>query len=112
MLTAIRSFPCSTALGTDQYHLRILLRLDPRLLSALLKVLVLCEIIGAWPTVITDVLIALLPKPTGGLRPIGIFPTLIRVWFRLRAPLIRAWERAHERPYFFAGSGKGADVAL
>ena len=72
----------------------------------------LCEIIGAWPTVFTDVFIALLPKSSGGFRPIGIFPTLIRVWFRLRAPVIRAWERAHERPYFFAGCGKGADVAL
>ena len=112
LITAIRSFPAGTAFGSDQYHPRLLLRLDSRLLSALLKVLVLCEIIGAWPTVITDVLIALLPKSSGGLRPIGIFPTLIRVWFRLRAPVIRAWERAHERPYFFAGCGKGADVAL
>lgn len=57
----------------------------------------LCEILGAWPTVISDGLIALLPNPAGGLRPSGIFSTLIRVWFRLRAPIGRAWEHARLR---------------
>ena len=76
---AIRSLPADTAIGTDAYHPRVLLRLGPSLLPALLKVLFLCELIGAWPRVITDVLIALLPKPAGGFRPIGIFPTLVRV---------------------------------
>ena len=89
LTAAIRSFPVDTAVGTDAYHPRVLLRLGPSLLSARLKVLFLCELLGAWPRAITDVLIALLPKPAGGFRPIGIFPTLVRVWFRLRAPYVR-----------------------
>ena len=112
LVAAIHTFPHATALGSDRYHPRILLRLAPNLLQALLDIFVLCELLGAWPSVIRDVLIALLPKPAGGLRPIGIFPTFIRVWFRLRAPVVRQWERANERPFFFAGAGKGAEVAL
>jgi hypothetical protein len=78
----------------------------------MLRIFVLCEILGEWPTAIDGVLIALLPKAAGGLRPIGIFPTFVRVWFQLRAPYIRRWEADHERPYFYAGAAKGADVAL
>ena len=112
LVAAIRTFPADTALGTDAYHPRILLRLGPSLLPALLNVLYLCELLGSWPQAISDVLIALLPKPAGGYRPIGIFPSWVRVWFRLRAPYVREWERAHTRPFFFAGEARGADVAL
>ena len=66
--------PPGPTLGSDRYHPRNLLRLAPDLLEALLQIFVLCELLGAWPSVITDVLIALLPKPAGGLRPIGISP--------------------------------------
>ena len=112
LVAAIRTFPADTAIGTDAYHPRVLLRLGPSLLPALLKVLFLCELLGSWPGVITDVLIALLPKLAGGFRPIGISPTLVRVWFRLRAPYVREWERTHARLFFFAGEARGADVAL
>ena len=105
-------FPSGIALGTDACHPRILLRLGPSLLPAFLKIFALCEIIGAWPTAIIDVFIALLPKTSGGLRPIGIFPTLVRIWFRLRAPYVRAWEHSHSRPFLFAGTAKGVGVAL
>ena len=94
------------------YHPRILLRLALALLSALLKMLVLCEVIGNWPSSITDVLIALIPKVSGGRRPIGICLTLIGIWLRLRAPHVRAWERAHERAFFYAGQGRGAYAAV
>jgi hypothetical protein len=91
LIDAILSFPTGTALGTDRYHPRILLRLSPSLLVALTLLFGLCELLGQWPTVVTDVLIVLLAKPAGGFRPIGIFPTFVRVWFRARSRHIRAW---------------------
>ena len=45
----------------------------------LMQIFALCELIGRWPTVITDVLIILLAKPTGSFRLIGIIPTFVRV---------------------------------
>ena len=57
------------------------------------------------------VIIALLPKPDGGLRPIGLCPSLVRVWMAVRMPVAQAWQAAHARPYFYPGTAKGADVA-
>ena len=57
------------------------------------------------------VIIALLPKAGGGNRPIGLCPSMVRLWMRLRLPVAQAWQSMHDRPYFFAGEAKGADVA-
>ena len=70
-IKAIHNFLEGTALGTDRYHPRILLRLNPAFLDTLIKVFILCETLGVWPSAITDDLIALLPKPAGGRRPIS-----------------------------------------
>ena len=71
----------------------------------------LAELMGVWPAAIGEVIIALLPKSDGGKRPIGLFPSLVRLWMRMRLPVAQAWQRSHERPYFYAGPAKGADVA-
>ncbi len=86
LVAAPLSLLLGTALRTDRYHPRILLRMPACLLTAMLRIFVLCEILGEWPSAIDGILIALLPKASGGLRPIGIFPTFVRVWFQLRAP--------------------------
>ena len=57
------------------------------------------------------VVIALLPNTGGGNRPIGLCPSLIRLWMRMRLPIAQTWQAANDRPYFFAGEAKGADVA-
>ena len=66
---------------------------------------------GSWCQVLNLVLIVLLPKPDGGYRPIGLFPTIIRVWMRARGGIIRAWENAHALPTIFGGTGMGAHKA-
>ena len=78
LIEAIHNFPEGTALGTDRYHPRILLRWNPAFLDTLIKVIMLCETLGVWPFAITDVLIALLPKPAGSCRPIVNFPCWLR----------------------------------
>ncbi len=57
------------------------------------------------------VIIVLLPKTDGGLRPIGLLPLLPRVWMRARRDQAQRWERYHGRDYLYAGEGKGADIA-
>ena len=59
----------------------------------------------------TGVIIVLLPKPAGGLRPIGLFPTTIRIWMRVRLPIAQAWEAEHASPSLFGGKGMGAQRA-
>ena len=56
-------------------------------------------------------LICLIPKPDGGRRPIGLLPSVTRWWMRIRLDVVRVWQAAHERPFFYAGPRKGAEVA-
>jgi hypothetical protein len=57
------------------------------------------------------VLIAPLLKAEGGLRPIGLFPSVIRIWMRLRLPVAQRWQHQCEQPFLFASARKGASVA-
>ena len=55
---AILSFPRDTALGTDAFHPRALLRMSAAILIAILALFVSCERLGKWPTNVGDVLVA------------------------------------------------------
>ena len=57
------------------------------------------------------VLIVLLPKPCGGRRPIGLFPTVIRLWMRARSLIPKEWERKNHHPCVYGGPSMGAQRA-
>ncbi len=108
---ALRSFPTGTALAWDALHPRALLRLGDARLEELIDLMIKAEADGEWPEEIGTVSIVLLPKPDGGWRPIGLFPAMVRVWMRLRRDAAQRWEEDHARDYFYAGQGRGAQVA-
>ena len=56
-------------------------------------------------------MIVLLPKGEGGYRPIGLFPTLIRIWFRVRLIIVNVWEKQNGMPSAYGGPGMGAQKA-
>ena len=66
---------------------------------------------GDWPETLDLVLIVLLPKGEGGYRPIGLFPTPIRIWFRARLIIVKVWEKQNEMPSVYGGIGMGAQKA-
>ena len=66
---------------------------------------------GSWAEVLDLVLIVLLPKTDGGFRPIGLFPTIIRIWMRARIFVAKEWESATASSAIFGGPGKGAQAA-
>ena len=108
---AAMTFPAGTGLGGDNVAPRALARLSDSALLALVRILMAAEALGAWGLAVNLVLIVLLPKPDGGLRPIGLFPTIIRVWMRARTVCARAWEAANAMPQLFGGAGMGAQRA-
>ncbi len=108
---ALASFAAATALGWDALHPRALLRLSDELLIALVRILLVAEFRGEWLAAVALVIIVLLPKPDGGRRPIGLLPLLPRVWMRVRREVVQQWERAHDRPYLYAGPAVAAQVA-
>jgi len=108
---AAMTFPSETGLGHDNIAPRSLARLSLDAIRALAALYVAFERFGEWADVLDLVLIVLLPKNEGGYRPIGLFPTVIREWFRVRLLTVQTWERNNELPSVFGGAGMGAQKA-
>ena len=108
---ALRTFPNGLGLGWDGLHPRALLRLGDPILRAILRILFLCEAQGQWPQATIDVIIALLPKTCDGVRCIGLFAWLPKVWSKIRRKIAQEWEENNRRQFLYAGAGKGAEVA-
>ena len=108
---AAASFPVHTGLGADNIAPRALLRLPDAALQELADLLSAAERIGSWTAAFRLVLIVLIPKVDGGDRPIGLFPTVIRLWMRARAVLARKWEEETAMPELYGGRGMGAQRA-
>ena len=108
---AALSFPPGTGLGADNVAPRALTRLSDAALIALALLFRALETLGTWTAAFNLVLIVLLPKSDGGLRPIGLFPTIIRIWMRARVSIARQWESTHALPGVYGGTGMGAHRA-
>ena len=111
MRRAALTFPAGTGLGWDKCHPRAIARCSDEALEALIRLLLLCELVGEWPESIGCTIIVLIPKADGGRRPIGLLPSIVRWWMRVRLEVARRWQTLHDRPYFFAGPSRSATKA-
>ena len=105
------TFPGKTGLGWDKFHPRCINRMPDAAVLALIRIFILVELFGHWPASIGLVVVSLIPKSDGGRRPIGLLPSLIRLWMRIRLEVAKEWQLANERAFFYAGPLKGANVA-
>ena len=108
---AAESFPPNTGLGADGFAPRAIARLSSPALQALIALLLGFEASGSWCQAVNLVLFVLLPKLDGGRRPIGLFPTIVRIWMRVRIAIARKWERSNDHDALFAGPDMGAQKA-
>ena len=108
---AARSFPVGTGVGVDNVSPRALDRLSDEAIAALIEVLHACERTGDWGECNALVMTVLLPKADGGVRPIGLLPTTVRIWMRARVGVARQWEEKNADPCLFGGKGMGAQKA-
>lgn len=67
---------------------------------------------GSWQAAIGFALTVQLPKADGGLRPIGLFPTVVRIWMRARAIVARQWEELTAAPSFYGSAGMDLEKAF
>ncbi len=111
MKRGMASFPPDTGMGWEAWHPRAWLRLGDAMVAALARSFAAAEKLGDWPTFIGWVVAVLLPKGNGGFRPIGLFPSLIRLWVKVRRTQLRDSERLQQGEYFYAGAARGANVA-
>ena len=96
LLAVLKASPDRTGLGIDQWLAKLCLPLPVEARFDLLKILRQCENALDWPSAVKCNLIALIPKPTGGERPIGLTSPLYRVWSAMRKCMTSAWEIAHQ----------------
>eukprot|EP00959_Pyramimonas_sp_CCMP1952_P474576 9503707-Pyramimonas_sp.AAC.1 len=69
------------------------------------------ETMATPPEQLRLVMLAMLPKPTGGLRPIGIFTSPYRLRGKCRRQEALLWEEDHKHDTFAAhGSKSASDV--
>ena len=108
---ALFSFPAGTGLGWDGVHPRALFRLPNNILFQWMALMLNCEREGRWPQDVGVVVVVLLPKNDGGFRPIGLLPHLPRVWMRARREEAKEWEAKSDKPFLYAGTGRGSTVA-
>ena len=84
LAAAALSFADSTSM-VDGLHPRQVAFISHQGLIALSWMFYILECLGDFPGHMATLLIRLLPKPQGGVRPIGLYSSLFRVWTRTRA---------------------------
>ena len=108
---AAATFADGVGLGWERLHPKALCRLPDAMLDEMGEVMMAAEGAGSWGEAVGVVITALIPKGDGGWRPIGLLPTIVRLWARVRGRIVKEWEAANDRAYLFGGRGKGAQVA-
>ena len=101
------SFGHGTAESYDGFHVSIFKYLDDEGLEALSLIYRAIERRGSWPSQVAAVAMPLIPKPSGGHRPIGLMSGIYRLWAKARRPEAEKWERANPRAFFAAEGGNG-----
>jgi len=105
---ASASFKENTAV-VDGWHPRHFGLLSNGALWALANILNTIELLGEFPEVMQNLLVALIEKDTGGHRPIGLFRALFRVWAKIRKKHWTDWEDSTDPDHMFgAGTNRGA----
>ena len=85
---AAKSFSTKTSTA-DWWHPRLFGWLSDHQLDKLAQILFIWECNGR-PAIPNDnLIIKMIPKPTGGFRPIGFFPSLVRLWGKARQSCVR-----------------------
>ena len=109
---AILATPLQTGMGSDRLKPSFLRGLCPAALEELRNLLCVFEATGLLPWQLTGAVIALLPTPCGGWRPIALMHMLYRLLIRIRRPEITAWDTSiiASGQWDYAGVGLGAEV--
>ena len=101
-----REFSTHTATSTDGFAMRHFALLSDDALALVSQLFECMERLGTIPQHLRCVLVVLISKATTGLRPIGIFCALYRLWAKCRTAMAQSWEDLNPRPYFAASRGR------
>ena len=109
---AARTFKTTTGVGVDAIVPTQYAWLSDELLGNIGKFLETVEACGCWPDQTKLSIIHLIPKQSGGKRPIGILASIIRLWDRARKHVAEAWRGTCLRDYDWMRTGRGAERSV
>ena len=101
-----------TAIGWDSLAPRWIGWLSNELLEVIIDFIEKLEVEGCWPGCISKIIVHLIPKASGGRRPIGVLATFVRLWEAVRKPIVWQWRSRIERPYNWAAPGRSAEMGV
>eukprot|EP00971_Amphidinium_carterae_P118674 2351172-Amphidinium_carterae.1 len=107
---AVRRYPKNKALGFDLWSARSWNLLEPEFFARLCHLYGLLEA-GAELPPTWSIKTVLLPKPSGGSRPIQLLSAAMRIWAQLRLPIMQAWQTEHGLQAQVGGSFQPCDLA-
>ena len=103
-----RKFKANTGLGADKVHPRVYSDASQEIRQATADLLMSVERSLCWPQQIQLLLCILLMRPGGGDRPVFIMPSLIRLWEKIRLPIMKKWAATMARTYDWAAEGRSS----
>ena len=109
---AALSFSPRTGVGEDVFHPRLVAFLSEEVRSCYAQVLNTAEDTGCWPSIVSVNLIHLIPKLSGGMRPIGLMATLIRIYERVRRNLVARWREENCEDFNYMANGRSSIDAV
>ena len=109
---AAATFAGGSAVASDGWHLRHYSWLDDRALTCIAIFFEIAESRGIFPRQQRLIQIFLVEKPKSGLRSLGLFGSLYRLWARVRRALAKCWELQNCRAYCIFGPGGSAVEAV
>ena len=109
---AICKVPKRSAAGPDGLHPAVLHGLSPPGLLSLAGLLSHAAARHSFPASLAGPRVAMLPRPTGGLRPISILPLVYRVYARVCGPSLAAFDAANAGDWDLSRAGYSAESAM
>ena len=85
---------------------------DIRVTPLVIKIFGITERCCRWPSQLCTFMVHLIPKDTGGRRPIGNIASSIRIWAKCRREEVRAWKKLQDGDYDWMGPGRGSERAV
>ncbi len=105
-------FKKGTGVGADHIPPRSYAHLSEPLLRATGYFMARAERIGSWPQTLAVLLMHLIPKASGGRRPIALLASILRLWERVRFPIVQRWRDKVRRDWNWAQRGRSAEQAV
>jgi hypothetical protein len=107
-MDCISKAPAKAGLGLDSWRPRDWEHLPAALVEGLTSILQEIDTGLSWPSQVLQVLLAFIPKPTGGERPIALMAGLYRLFFKLRKPAVARW--GEKKAGFWDSAVRGSEA--